>query len=118
MIIVEIYRNKMNDIEKFVIRGHSGYARAGSDIVCAAVSSVSQAAVLGLTEVLGLKIGLKIEEDSGFKGSGPYLECILPSDLDSNFREKANILLQTMFLTIKSIEEQYSEYVQILEQEV
>lgn len=116
MIIVEIYRNKKGDIEKFLVHGHSGYARAGSDIVCAAVSSVSQAAVLGLTEVLGLQIGLEMEEDSGL--AGPYLECVLPSDLDYSIREKANILLQTMFLTIKSIEEQYSKFVQILEQEV
>lgn len=118
MIIVEIYRDKKGDIKKFVIQGHSGYASAGSDIVCAAVSTVSQAAILGLTEVLGLQVGVKIEEDDDLMNKGPYLECLLPVDLDFDLQEKASIILQTMYLTIKDISDQYSNFVQILEQEV
>ena len=32
----------------FEAKGHSGYAEAGEDIVCAAVSAVMQTAVIGI----------------------------------------------------------------------
>lgn len=42
MIGVKIFSNG------FTVHGHSGYAKRGNDIVCAGVSSLTQAAVLGL----------------------------------------------------------------------
>lgn len=36
-------------------KGHSGYAQRGSDIVCAAVSTLMQSLVLGLEEVAGVR---------------------------------------------------------------
>jgi hypothetical protein len=110
MIHAEIFKDENGNIVKYKIYGHSGYAKAGSDIVCAAVSSVSQAAVLGLTRVLGIQVGLEIKD--------AYLECILPEKLDECIRQKANVILETMVLTLKEFEDQYSKYVQVLEQEV
>ena len=37
--------------------GHTGYAEQGEDIVCAAVSSVVQTAVLGLMQLVGVNEG-------------------------------------------------------------
>lgn len=39
----------------FRIDGHNNYARAGYNIVCAAISALSQAVVLALNEVLNVK---------------------------------------------------------------
>ena len=37
-------------------KGHTGYAEEGEDIVCAAVSSVVQTAVLGLMQLVGIDV--------------------------------------------------------------
>ena len=42
-------------ITGFSCSGHSGYAEEGSDIVCAAISALTQGAVIGLKEVIGLE---------------------------------------------------------------
>ncbi len=46
----------------FRICGHSGYAEAGGDIVCAAVSAMTMLTVNMLADTFGLKCGL--EEDA------------------------------------------------------
>ncbi|WHH58163.1 ribosomal-processing cysteine protease Prp [Petroclostridium sp. X23] len=114
MIHVDVFKDKKNNIVKYIIYGHSGYAKVGSDIVCAAVSSVSQSAVLGLTRVLNIQVGLEVRESM----KEPYLECVLPQELSADLREKANIILETMLLTLREFEEQYRKYIRILEQEV
>ena len=47
MTNVQILKNNGNIIG-FVISGHSGYAEAGSDIVCSAISTLSQSICVGL----------------------------------------------------------------------
>ena len=39
----------------FTASGHSGFAERGHDIVCAAVSALTQTCELGLSDVLGLE---------------------------------------------------------------
>ena len=48
--ITVFYRGER--IAGFRAKGHSGYAESGSDIVCAAVSAITQTACLGLMERL------------------------------------------------------------------
>ena len=43
-------------------RGHSGYSRRGSDIVCAAVSTLMQALILGLEDIAQVQ-GLEVLAD-------------------------------------------------------
>jgi len=51
MISISIYRNSKKDIEQFVVEGHAYAADPGQDIVCAAVSVLTQTTVLGLHEI-------------------------------------------------------------------
>ena len=44
-----------NRIDGFVVEGHSGYAEAGADIVCAAVSAAVGLAECTSNEVLGIR---------------------------------------------------------------
>ena len=48
----------------FRVCGHSGYATAGDDIVCAAVSAMTMLTVNLLTEAFGLDCELKVDEES------------------------------------------------------
>ena len=42
--------------------GHTGYAEAGEDIVCAGVSALTQSTLNGLLNVLKAPVGHKVDE--------------------------------------------------------
>ncbi len=48
----------------FLVCGHSGYAEAGQDIVCAAVSSLTMYTANLLTDGFGIPCDLQVDEDS------------------------------------------------------
>ena len=49
----------------FDAHGHTGYADAGEDIVCAAVSALTQATVIGMQEVLSLPVRIERDDRAG-----------------------------------------------------
>ena len=49
-------------ITGFTVSGHSGYAEAGSDIVCAAVSTAVTMAEAVINEVCGAKAKVRVKE--------------------------------------------------------
>ena len=104
-----VYR-KNQDIVKYTVSGHTGFGEAGEDIVCAAVSALCQAALNGLTDVIGISAGFEVREG--------YLECVIPEMLSENQRRDADILLNTLVLSLKDLEEQYGDYITITELEV
>lgn len=109
MINILIIYNKSSIVE-FSADGHSNFDELGKDIVCAAVSAVTQTAVIGLVDVLSIDVKLK-------RCDG-YLKCILPADLSVEDRRNANIVLDTMFSGLKSIQYGYKDYISIEEKEV
>ena len=69
MIVAKIYRDKDNYIKKYTIEGHANYDDYGRDIVCAAISVLSQTTLLSLVEVCGVDentIRYYIDEEIGF----------------------------------------------------
>ena len=57
-----IFHTEASRIVGFEAKGHSGYAEEGSDIVCAAVSSVLWCTLNGLESFLGDKIKVSQKE--------------------------------------------------------
>ena len=104
-----VYR-KNEDIVKFTLSGHTGYAEQGEDIVCAAISTLSTATLNGLTEVVKIGIGFEIRD--------AYIECVLPDELSATKRKGANVLLETFYMSIVNLKEQYEQYITITELEV
>ena len=54
---------------QYDIKGHANFAPLGEDIVCAAISVLSQTTLMGLVEVLQLKrreIFYKIDDSTGY----------------------------------------------------
>ena len=47
-------------------QGHSGYAEAGEDIVCAAVTSAVRLAECAVNDVLGLEAAVKVREKDAY----------------------------------------------------
>ncbi len=56
MVTVTIREDSRGRLSSFFAAGHAGWADSGEDIVCAAVSTLLQAAWLGLTEVAGVAV--------------------------------------------------------------
>ena len=89
----------------FEISGHSGYAERGEDIVCAAISAISQTAVLGITEVVRLKPFCKQDDAEG------RLRVRLRSSDVGNRRAEA--ILRTMVVGLMNIQAQYPDFLRI-----
>lgn len=90
-------------IWSYQVKGHSGFAEEGRDIVCSAVSTATQMTLVGLKEVLKLKVESIIEDG--------FLQVRL-LDGDENNKD-AQILLNTMFLTLQDIAKSYAKNVKM-----
>jgi uncharacterized protein YsxB (DUF464 family) len=51
MITINIKRNDKNEIVKFSLEGHAGFAKSGNDIVCAAVSAITNMIIIGFEKL-------------------------------------------------------------------
>lgn len=107
MTKVEIRRNAEEKIISFLAKGHTGYSARGEDIVCAAVSALTQTAVLGLIHNLGLEPVVDIKDG--------YLSCLLPSDLTEEKKREANLILEVMLTGLKEIAEEHPKYLKVIE---
>ncbi len=110
MIMVKIDRNQQGTIMKYEISGHANAANYGEDIVCAAVSVLSQTTLLALHEIVKIETSYQVR--SGF------LTCELPKSLNREQRQKADLLLESMVLGVKNLIVSYSEYISLHDKEV
>lgn len=91
----------------FRASGHAGYADSGEDIVCAAISALTQTCELGLTEKLGLNVEVRRDDERGF------YELTTPGIPGRRQRREAAILFDTLLIGLESIRSSYPEYLRI-----
>ncbi len=84
-----------------MISGHAGYAPAGSDIVCAGVTALTQGLVRSIEGLTDDRIETDIE-------SG--MTSIQYGDLS----EKGKLLIDSFFIGICMIAEEFPDYVRII----
>ena len=94
-------------ITGFSISGHSGYAEAGSDIVCAAISAVVTMAEATINDVCGAKAKVRVKEE------GARVTLTLPVSCDEE--ESVQAVLAGMMLTLMSLRDDYPDYIEVLE---
>lgn len=87
--------------------GHAGYKEHGEDIVCSAVSSITQSLALGILNVLNISAKYKIEEKRG------YLELRLPDIKDESVLEKAQVLFKTALLSLEDFQKGYPSNIKV-----
>ena len=102
----EFFRNGER-ITGFSIAGHSGYAEAGADIVCAAISTAVTMAEATINEVCGAKAKVRVKEDDA------RVTLTLPTSCDEE--ETVQAVLAGMMLTLLSIQEDHPDYIEVLE---
>ena len=94
-------------ITGFSVSGHSGYAEAGSDIVCAAISAVVTMAEATINEVCGAKAKVRVKDDRA------RITLMLPASCDEE--DTVQAVLSGMMLTLISMRDDYPDYIEVLE---
>lgn len=102
--VVISYRDEY--IVSFSVEGHAGYAESGSDIYCAAVSAVTQTALLGLIN--------NLQEAPDYTVVKGRLECRVSPNLSRPDRDRAQLILSTMESGLKAMQESCGEYLQMM----
>ena len=110
MIKIVITRDLTGSIRRMSIKGHSGYAEAGQDIICSAVSVTAYTAAGALGELAGL--------DDCYNESDGLMVISLPQDMTARQKETAGTILETTAIGFKQIELSYGKYVLVIEEEV
>lgn len=107
MTKVEIFR-KNGNIIGYKASGHSGYSEQESDIICSAISTSLQITLIGIQEVLKLKVDFKINDG--------FLDVDLKNISQSKLTQ-TNILTEAMAIFLKELTKQYPKYIRLVEKE-
>lgn len=94
----------------FHCSGHAEYAEPGEDILCSAVSALTQTALLGITEVAGISAGYAVNDGE--------LHCVVDRDATPEQCRDADLLLHTLEQGLHSIDKSYPGYLKIDSEEV
>ena len=88
--------------------GHSGYAEAGADIVCAAISALTQTTLNGLKNVLKAPVMFDQDDD------GAFIEAILTPEASEDQIRQAQLLLVTLEQGLQAIQREYPRNLRII----
>ncbi len=95
----------------FSAKGHTGFAYHGEDIVCSAVSVLTQTAVIGFREVLKLDISIRIKNG--------YLKCELPNIESNELWKQCQLIMNVLYSGLQAVLKEYGEeYLRIEEVEL
>ena len=94
-------------ITGFSVSGHSGYAEAGADIVCAAISAVITMAEATINDVCGAKAKVRVKDEQA------RITLMLPASCDEE--DTVQAVLAGMMLTLVSMRDNYPDYIEVLE---
>ena len=94
-------------ITGFSVSGHSGYAEAGADIVCAAISAVVTMAEATINDVCGAKAKVRVKDEQA------RITLTLPASCDEE--ESVQAVLSGMLVTLCSLRDDYPDYIEVLE---
>ena len=93
----------------FDMKGHSGYAPQGEDIVCAALTSAVRLTECAVNDVLGLEASVKARE----KDASVSLK--LPNGLSQTNEKVCQTLLAALLVHCVQLAEEYPENISVME---
>ena len=88
--------------------GHAGYAEAGADIVCAAISALTQSTLNGLKNVLRAPVMFDPDAD------GAFIEASLTPEASEAEIQQAQLLLVTLEQGLQAIQREYPRNLRII----
>ena len=96
-------------ITGFEVKGHSGYAQEGEDIVCAAVTSAVRLVETTVNDVLGLAASVKIREQDA------SISLRLPGGLDEVTESTCQSLMTGLMVYFAQLHDEYPDNIEVLE---
>ena len=106
MTKADLFVNQEGLILGFRISGHTGYSVAGSDIVCAGLSSLSITCVNALESVAGVTPEIHSNDDG-------YLEAWLPKRISPSSMHDSQVILSVLRQGLQDLTEAYPQYVKL-----
>ena len=108
MFKITILRNKNQEYRGFRCEGHAGFASAGSDIVCAAVSALVTNTINSVEELT--------EDD--FFGEIDENNAVIAIEFNDVPSREAKLLMDSLILGIQGIQQEHKKYVKLTFKEV
>ena len=105
------FRTEGDRITGFDSQGHSGYAEAGEDIVCAAITSAIRLVEATINDVLGLAASVKVME------SEALISLRLPGGLGPTAESTCQALLTGLMVYFAELHEEYPDNIEVLEED-
>ena len=93
-------------ITGFCVSGHSGYAEAGQDIICASISTAVTMAEATINDVCGAKAKVRVKDEQA------RISLTLPVSCDEE--DSVQAVLTGMMLTLCSLRDDYPDYIEVV----
>lgn len=110
MTVFEFYFNKNGKITGFCVKGHSGYAAEGEDIVCAAVTGSVRMLEFGTVDILGEKNGAFHADNQNTEISFNF-----PVGISNISAERLELLMNMFFRYACALQTEFKQYISIEE---
>ena len=105
------FHTEGNRIIGFDSQGHSGYAEAGEDIVCAAITSAIRLVDAIINDVLGLAASVKVREEEAL------ISLRLPGGLGPTAESTCQAVLTGLMVYLAQLHDEYPENIEVLEED-
>jgi uncharacterized protein YsxB (DUF464 family) len=93
----------------FEVKGHSGLAKEGQDILCAAITSAVRLTECAINDVLGLSAAVKVKEKDA------SISLKLPGSLGQTAESTCQTLLTALMVYFIQLREEYPQYIIVME---
>ena len=93
----------------FEVSGHSGYADAGEDIVCSAITSAVRLVEATVNDVMGLCAAVKVNEREA------SIALRLPGGLASDAESTCQNLLTGLMVYLAQLHDEYPDNIEVME---
>ncbi len=103
------FHSEGSRLTAFEMKGHSGYAPQGEDIVCAALTSAVRLTECAVNDVLGLEASVKVREKDA------SISLKLPSALGQTNEKTCQTLLAALLVHCVRLAEEYPENISVME---
>ncbi len=94
------FTRKNSRFVAFKLSGHTGKAEAGKDVLCSALSTASQMAVVAICEVANMQADVQIKDG--------FLSLAV-----QNPSEQSDLIITALYKTLQSICEDQKKYVKL-----
>jgi uncharacterized protein YsxB (DUF464 family) len=98
-----------NRISGFDSQGHSGYAEAGEDLLCASIGAAITLVEATVNDVLGLAASVKVDEEHA------HISLRLPGGLSQTAESTCQSLLTGLMLYFTMLHDEYPDNIEVLE---